>query len=227
MAFDQGRRVAEDRTALVRRYAEMQQVDPSALYCAALAAYRTSGEPGTFEHAVALAAGVMRAAAHARVPLGDVGTFRAEASQVHNTPLAVLCTKAVTGDDDAHRRVTAIMAGQGDPGTGPRYEVGDCGWCEHVAVLVAALGSDTDTYVCAKCHDDPRIPTVSLVALRDETPVYVITRGDLTEMAWRDVTGQEASVIAGAIVDSGVRRSVSDVVNAVCGPHPVFSQEDE
>lgn len=122
--------------------------------------------------------------------------------------------------------VTAIMAGEGDPNAKKRI-VGDCGWCDAVAEMVAALGSDNDTQVCAACHANPGIPTVSLDALADETPVYVITRGDLAEMAWRDVTDQEAKIISGAIVDSGVRRSVSDIVAGVCGPHPAFAEEDE
>jgi hypothetical protein len=102
-----------------------------------------------------------------------------------------------------------------------------CEWCEKAAVLVAVLGSDNDVQVCQECHDNPLIPTVSMSALADERPVYVITRGDLAEMAWRDVTDAEVEFITRALEDSPVRRAVGDIVGGVLGAHPAFAAADE
>ncbi len=217
----------EQRKAEAARFAGQLDLDPAALYRAAEAAWSNLNPQSVpFGHALSVAGVALRAAMHPRATTNELVAFRAQCMEVRNTPLARLCTAALTGDDEAHRRVTAIMAGEGDPNAKKRI-VGDCGWCDAVAEMVAALGSDNDTQVCAACHANPGIPTVSLAALADETPVYVITRGDLVEMAWRDVTDQEAKIISGAIVDSGVRRSISDVVSAVCGPHPAFAEEDQ
>jgi hypothetical protein len=46
----------------------------------------------------------------------DLERFRAEAMQARNTALASLCTDALRGDVQARDRVTAIMAGEPDPG---------------------------------------------------------------------------------------------------------------
>lgn len=217
----------EQRKEQARQFAGRLNLDPDALYRAADAAWSNLNPQSVpFEHALSVAGVALRAAMHPRVTTSELVTFRRQCAEVHNFPLAQLCTAALTGDDDAHRRVTAIMADEGDPNARKRI-VGDCGWCDAIAEMVAALGSDTDTQVCAACHANPAIPTVSLAALADETPVYVITRGDLAEMAWRDVTDEEAKIIGGAIVDSNVRRSIADVVSAVCGPHPAFAEEDQ
>jgi hypothetical protein len=205
-------------------FAAQLDVDPGALYRAAMAAWSSlNPQSVSFDSALSVAGAALRAAVHPRAPISDVVEFAAECSQVRNFPLADLCRKAARGDDEAHRRVTAIMAGEGDPNARP---CGACAWCDNVAYLVAVLGSDTDAQVCADCHANPGIPTISLAALADETPVYVIARSDLAEMAWRDVTDEEVRLITGAITDSGIRRAVGDIVNGVLGPHPAFSEED-
>lgn len=47
--------------------------------------------------------------------LADVKEFRAQCARARNTALATLCTRALTGDEAALRRVNAIMHGDGDP----------------------------------------------------------------------------------------------------------------
>lgn len=216
----------ELRKKQARSFAEQLDLDPDALYRAAEAAWSNLNPQSVpFEHALSVAGVALRAVVHPRAPISEVVAFRVKCSEVRNFPLAQLCTKAMQGDDDAHRRVTAIMAGEGDPNN--NRPCGACGWCDNVAYLVAALGSDTEMQVCADCHANPKIPTVSLAALADETPVYVITRADLAEMAWRDVGEDETKIIGKAITDSGIRRAVSDIVAGVVGPHPAFAEEDE
>lgn len=204
----------EQRKGHVRHYAEMLKLDAAALYCAAVAAERVSEPEIPFEHAVALAAAVMRAAADPRAPLGDVGQLRTLATEVRNTPLAMLCGRAIRGDDEAHRRVTVILAGDPDPGTGYRYPVGDCARCRKVAVMVAALASDPGRQVCADCHERFDVATVSLPALADDRPVYGITRGDLVRLAGREVSDAEAAEVAKGL---GRLEAVTDVVLAACG----------
>jgi hypothetical protein len=48
----------------------------------------------------------------------QIKEFRGQCIGAANSPLAQLCTGALTGDAQARIRVTAIMAGQGDPGPG-------------------------------------------------------------------------------------------------------------
>lgn len=102
-----------------------------------------------------------------------------------------------------------------------------CEWCEEPAEIVAVLGSDNDTRLCARCHADPRVPTISLAALADQTPVYVVTRADLARMAWRDVTDEEAARIAEAIGHSTAGEAVGDAVFAVCGSPPGLDPEED
>lgn len=51
--------------------------------------------------------------------LTAVEEFRARCVQARNTALAMLCTRALTGDEASLRRVRAVMNGEGDPAARP------------------------------------------------------------------------------------------------------------
>jgi hypothetical protein len=96
---------------------------------------------------------------------------------------------------------------------------GQCEFCHAADVnLAAVLSADPDQVVCEACHADPRLPTVSLAAVNDGRPVYVVSRGDLARLAGREVTDSEAARIARAIGNSTASEAIGDAVWQVCGP---------
>lgn len=95
---------------------------------------------------------------------------------------------------------------------------GQCEFCHAAdAALVAVLSADPDQAVCEACHADPRLPTVSLAAVSDSRPVYVVSRGDLARIAGREVTDGEAARIARAIGNSTASEAIGEAVVQVCG----------
>jgi hypothetical protein len=108
----------------------------------------------------------------------------------------------------------------------PRPPSGQCEFCHAAdAPLAAVLAADPDQVVCEACHADPRLPTVSLAAVSDSRPAYVLTRGDLARIAGREVTGHEAARIAKAIGNSTAPDAIGDAVWQVCGS-PAEPEED-
>jgi hypothetical protein len=79
------------------------------------------------------------------------------------------------------------------------------------------LSADPDEVVCGACHADPRLPTVSLEAVTDSRPAYVVSRGDPARIAGRAVTDSEAERIAKAIDNSTVPEGIGEAVLQVCG----------
>jgi predicted CXXCH cytochrome family protein len=111
-----------------------------------------------------------------------------------------------------------------EPAAVPR---GQCEFCHAAdAALTAVLAADPDQAVCGACHADPRLPTVSLAAVSDSRPVYVVSRGDLARIAGREVTDTEAARIAGAIGNSTASEAIGDAVVQVCG-YPAEPDESD
>jgi hypothetical protein len=110
-----------------------------------------------------------------------------------------------------------------EPGAWPR---GTCEFCQsHGAHLVAVLSADPDQAVCEACHADPRLPTVSLAAVSDTRPVWVVSRGDIARMAGRQVSDEEAGRVARGIEHSTAQDAVADAVLQVCGYPPGSDEE--
>jgi hypothetical protein len=107
-------------------------------------------------------------------------------------------------------------------------ERGRCEFCGRKDVtLVAALASDTDQRVCLACHTDPRVTTISLIALADVTPVYTITHADLVESAGRELTEDEVTAIVGHVGDNEMVREVVDDAVYVALGHTDDAEEDQ
>jgi hypothetical protein len=96
---------------------------------------------------------------------------------------------------------------------------GQCEFCHAIdMVLEAVLSGDPDQVVCAACHADPRVPTVSLAVVTDSRPAYVVSRGDLARIAGREVTDGEAKRIVKAIDNGAASEAIGEAVWQVCGP---------
>jgi hypothetical protein len=100
----------------------------------------------------------------------------------------------------------------------PAARRGQCEVCHAADVeLAAVLSADPDQQVCEACHADPRLPTVSLAAVNDDRPAYVVSRGDLARIAGREVTDSEVARILKAIDYSTAMAAIGDAVWQVCG----------
>lgn len=112
----------------------------------------------------------------------------------------------------------AGAAREGTAAVPPGSGRGQCESCHATDVaLEAVLSADPDQVVCGACHADRHLATVSLAAVNDSRPVYVLSRGDLARIAGREVTGRDAARIAKAIGNSTVSEAIADAVWQVCG----------
>lgn len=116
------------------------------------------------------------------------------------------------------KTASAGAAREGAAAVPPGSGRGQCAVCRTADVaLEAVLSADPDQVVCGTCHADPRLATVSLAAVNDSRPVYVLSRGDLVRIAGQEVTDRDAARIAKAIDNSTVSEAIADAVWQVCG----------
>jgi hypothetical protein len=121
-------------------------------------------------------------------------------------------------DQMPSRAAGAGTAREGTAAVPPGSGRGQCEFCHTADVpLEAVLSADPDQAVCGTCHADPRLATLSLAAVNDSRPVYVLSRGDLARIAGQEVTDRDAARIAKAIDNSTVSEALADAVWQVCG----------
>lgn len=109
----------------------------------------------------------------------------------------------------------------------PAAQSGQCAACRRAGVALAAALADGDgcgRLVCADCHLNPRVPTVSLAALGDCRPVYVLARGDITRLAGHEVTDEEAERVKNALA---LQEAVNSAVEQVCGFPEEYDPDDD
>lgn len=95
---------------------------------------------------------------------------------------------------------------------------GQCAVCQAAdAALAGVLAADPDQAVCEACHANRRLPTVSLAAVSDTRPVYVVSRGDLARLAGRELADSEVARVVKAIDNSTAFHAIGDAVGQVCG----------